>query len=63
MVFSSEKFMLAVLAVVKEVEASSLLPKGHCSRRAKPAAPRREEGGGEEEVWAKRSPSRNLGEK
>lgn len=45
--FTSEKFVLAMLAGVKEVEASSLLPTGHCSKRAKPAAPEREECGRE----------------
>lgn len=46
--FSSEKFALAMLLGLEEVEASSLLPTGHGSKRAKPAAPKREEGGGEE---------------
>lgn len=46
--FSSEKFALAMLLGLEEVEASSLLPTGHCSKRAKPAAPKREEGRGEE---------------
>lgn len=46
--FSSEKFALVRLAGVQEVESFSLLPTGHSSKRAKPAAPKREEGRGEE---------------
>ena len=51
-VFSSEKFALAMLMGAREVEASSLLPAGLCSKKAKPVAPKREEGRGEErELW------------
>lgn len=49
--FCSEKFTLAMLVGAREVEAASLLPSGHCSKRTKPLAPKREEGrGGEREL-------------
>lgn len=38
--FSNEKFALAMMKGAREVEASSLLPSGHCAKKAKPAAPR-----------------------
>lgn len=43
-VFPSEKFALAVLMGTGEIEA--LLPAGLCSKKAKPEAPKREEGRG-----------------
>ena len=43
--FPSEKFALAVMMGTGEIEA--LLPAGLCSKKAKPEAPKREEGGGQ----------------
>lgn len=63
-VFPSEKFALAVMMGTGEIEA--LLPAGLCSKKAKPEAPKREEGGGQrgaEGAGANRNPNRNLGEK
>lgn len=58
--FSSEKFVLAMLVGAREVEASGLLPAGHSSKWAKPVAPKREEVRREKrELGPKGSPSRN----
>lgn len=59
--FSPEKFVLAPLVGAREVEASSLLPAGHCSKGAKLVAPESEKVRGKEREL-ERNPSRNSGE-
>lgn len=60
-VFSSEKFVLAMLVGAREVKASRPLPAGHCSKGAKPAAPKSEKVRGKERELGS-NPSRNSGE-